>query len=683
MIFNQIELQNFRQYKNTVRLDFDSSKNSNNNITLIIAANGVGKTTLVQAFKYCLYGQKSAYFDLPNREELVNNTIVKDMQELDTCQMRITVAFSHDNVKYIAERKQDFIKRNGKLQLSGAEVFDLSHSTEYDGYKTYLPSDAEDKIQSILPDGLSQVFMFDGERIQRNFADKKFGEELKESILGILDIKKYDKLISVLGHENKVSSVLGMLNKRIKATTTKEQKQIDDYNKWLKKQNQAQEELEKCNAEYDEVVKSLDEVKAIQSKLAENQNRIKDREHEDTLYIKAKEKLDILANEYLNKSMVAITYNLLLRVKNDYNHFLSKNDKNKEFYDFLHVNTLEDIINKRICVCGRPVEEHSKEEQRLISLKNSALPIESAQNLKLINEKFKRSTNLILYTDDLKKIKLSMIDLKIEIEKYRNNIDNINKEIEKTEEKYGKHDYKKYNNLQNKKEQLIAKRSQLNYQLGLIASGIKKSSEARNRIEQNDEGNKKVRQVIDIVKSIQNDLSKSKIAKEEKARNELAKNFDKIIAQTLQGNYRTSIDEKFKIQIYNSITNIDETSVLSTGQNIIVSLAFVNALIDTAKNLSKVINKDEKYGVIMDAALSNLDEVHISRICNTNINTLDQLIFLSFKKQLRNEMYNGIKRNISDAYLLRKDELGCIEKIEIPMNQLDSYIHEYEEVEDE
>ena len=682
MIFSQIELQNFRQYKNTVRLNFDSSK-EDKNITLVIAANGVGKTTLVQAFKYCLYGQKSAYFDLPNREELVNNTIVKEMQELDTCQMRITVAFSHNNIKYIAERKQDFIKRNGKLQLSGSEIFDLKHSTEYDGYKTYLPSDAEDKIQSILPDGLSQVFMFDGERIQRNFADKKFGEELKESILGILDIKKFDKLIRVLGHESKGSSVLGMLNKRIKATTPKEQKQIDNYNTWLRNQNQVQEELDMYNAEYDEVVKSLDEIKAIQSKLDENKNRINEREREKMLYEKAKEDLKKLASDYLNKSMIAITYNLLVRVKSDYEKFLLKNDENKEFYDFLHVNTLEDIISKRLCVCGRPIEEHSKEEQRLISLKNSALPIESAQNLKLINEKFKRSTSLISYKEDLNKIKIEMTDLKIKIDEHRNNIDKISKEIEKTEEKYGIQDYQKYNILEKKKEQIVAKKGELNHRLGLIASGIKKSSEARNKIEQNDEGNKKVRQVIDIVKNIQDVLLKSKIAKEEKARNELAKNFDNIIAQTLQGSYRTSIDEKFKIQIYNSITNIDETSVLSTGQNIIVSLAFVNALIETAKNLSKVINKEEKYGVIMDAALSNLDEVHINRICNTNINTLDQLIFLSFKKQLRNEMYNGIKRNISDAYLLKKADLGYIEKIEIPLNQLDSFIHEYEEVENE
>ena len=40
-------------------------------------------------------------------------------------------------------------------------------------------------------------------------------------------------------------------------------------------------------------------------------------------------------------------------------------------------------------------------------------------------------------------------------------------------------------------------------------------------------------------------------------------------------------------------------------------LSFINALIHTAKELSATINKNEKYGVVMDAAMSNLDEMHI------------------------------------------------------------------------
>lgn len=683
MILSEIELQNFRQYKNPIKIAFSNPNQNKDNITLIIAANGVGKTTLLQAFRYCFYGQKSAFLDLPNRDELVNNLLITEMKELDSNEMKVSISFSHKNRKYLAIRKQRYIKRNGKLQNSGEEIFTLSTLTDYEGWKEFSSNDAQEKIQSILPDGLSQVFMFDGERMQRNFADKKFGEELRESILGILDIKKYDKLYDIIGSENKTNSVLGMLNRKIVAPNEKDQKVLDDYNRYLRHQKTLQDEIEKINDELDKVDKQLDETKAIQAQLEENAKRVVERDKEDKTHDQEKDRLQSLSNDYLGKARVAITTRLLLGFKEKYHDYINQGQRHELYYDYLHINTIEDIIEKRVCVCGRPVNHNSNEEKRLIDLKSVSLPIESAQNLNLIEQKFKKSVEFQEVMIQLKEIKSQMSKAKLNMQSHRERSIQLTKEISKTEQKYGNLDYKRYENLQEQKIDIVGRLAQKRRELELVDGGIEKGKSVREKIELSNAGNRKVRDVINLVREIKEEIYLFRKEKDSHARKILSRNFDVIIRNTLQGNYSTGIDEKYKIQITNLNNGIDETSVLSTGQNIVVSLSFVNALIATAKELSESIDKSEKYGVIMDAALSNLDETHIHRVCKTNINSLDQLIFMSFKKQLRDEMYNGIKGNIGKAYLLTKNVKGYIEKTDLPISQLDTFIHEYEEEADE
>ena len=231
MIFKSIRLKISVNIKD-ITIEFAIPQGNSNNITLIIAANGVGKTTLLQAIRYCFYGSSSNYLNLPKANELVNNTLEYDLKELDKDVMFVEVSFIHEGIKYLARREKRFIKLRGHLKDEGKEIFLLSRLTENDGWKYFKESEAIQKIRSILPEGLSQVFMFDGERMERKISESKFSEELKESILGILDIKKYDKLIEILGHEGKASSVIGMLNSR-KTLTEDDKRTKDKYDQLL------------------------------------------------------------------------------------------------------------------------------------------------------------------------------------------------------------------------------------------------------------------------------------------------------------------------------------------------------------------------------------------------------------------------------------------------------------------
>lgn len=67
MLLKGIVLENFRQYKGTQMIKFSTDKE--NNVTVIIGQNTGGKTTLVRAFIWALYGENPFVGELINIEQ--------------------------------------------------------------------------------------------------------------------------------------------------------------------------------------------------------------------------------------------------------------------------------------------------------------------------------------------------------------------------------------------------------------------------------------------------------------------------------------------------------------------------------------------------------------------------------------------------------------------------------------
>lgn len=683
MIFKSIRLKNFRQYKNDYKFDFaiPGKDKDKDNITLLIAANGVGKTTLLQAFRYCFYGKSSNYLNLPKPDELINNTLVEDLKDLDETQMFVEVTFTHEGKDFIARRETTFIKNKNVLKETNEEHFSLSELEERKGYKPYKESEANDKIRSILPEGLSQVFMFDGERMERNISDRAFSNELKESILGILDIKKYDKLIDILGFQAKASSVIGMLSSKKKTSNEGERALKDYYNNLLKQKNDLLIQKEETLTKIDEYNQKIQINKDQQKKLEDNKSRAIERDKIDSEIVVIEDKLNDCATRYIKTSKYALLYKMLLINKNKYDDFINTGKKHSHFYSNLHVNTIQDIQDSKVCVCGRPVAEHTNEFKRLEELKLSSLPIESAQHLNYIDQKFKQAAE---YNDIMSKLET----LRLEIKTHTKNIvdkreesSRYSQEILKIEKQLGLTNQSEIEDLISARTDLYSKMGSIDTKISILEEAIKRQQKKVDLIDKNNGYNQKINKVIEVVQNIKSKLETIKNDKDKIARDILSEKFNFALSKTIQGNYHVDIDNKYAVRIMDKGNNKDVTTSLSTGQNVVISLTFINALIATAKHLSDQINKNEKYSVIMDAALSNLDEVHIDRLCKNTINNMDQLIFLSFKRQLRDEMYQGIKQHIGKAFVINKHDKGHVLVDNIELETLDEYIHTFGEEE--
>jgi len=86
--FTRLELENFRQYFGSHIINF--STDSSKHLTVVHAENSVGKTTMLNAMKWCLYGVTPEFKDTVN--------LVCDKSDKNTCRVRLN--FNYGDIEY-------------------------------------------------------------------------------------------------------------------------------------------------------------------------------------------------------------------------------------------------------------------------------------------------------------------------------------------------------------------------------------------------------------------------------------------------------------------------------------------------------------------------------------------------------------------------------------------------------
>lgn len=101
MLIKSVEVTNFKQYAGKNKIMFSTEKDRN--VTIILARNGVGKTTLADAMRFCLFGE-----DILRRDKnysagsLLNFGVASRMNGPED--IVVELEFLHDNSNYKVKR---------------------------------------------------------------------------------------------------------------------------------------------------------------------------------------------------------------------------------------------------------------------------------------------------------------------------------------------------------------------------------------------------------------------------------------------------------------------------------------------------------------------------------------------------------------------------------------------------
>ena len=671
MIFNRIVLQNFRQFKGKIEIDLGANS-SERNIVVFLGNNGAGKTTFSQSLRYCMYGSDSNYLNLSRLDDLINNTLVYEMEELATADMFVEIHFEKKGTKYIAKRSAQFQKIRGKL-VQKEEDFLLSESTKTGGYKP-VSSQAEaiNKMFLMMPPGLAYLYLFDGERLEKDISQGQSLKEVRETIRGFLNLKKYEVLIEKIGSETKARTLIHVLENSVGTSKGEEQQIKKEYNQFISAIGSLESELEKVDERMNEIEEFIHRHKDIQRK----QSEISDIEKENTYLEVNVRKLEQQINDrsqLLNNSAdKALLFKALNAVKGKFDGVMENHSlTSTKFYKNLHVDTLEQILSEELCICGTEVKRGTVIYERINNLFETALPNDYTSNIETINELFSSATSYLEEKEEIEELHREITNLKHERNGYVEQIDQNKQLIKNLESQLNRDDQLKIEEMLVEKEKQIELRAQKQLLLKANRDKLDRIQPKYDEIVNKNDANRAVRTMINLLKEEALKLNEILIQQDSQARETLAKHFNLFLAQVLPEKYEISVDDKYRFKLEQVIDatkgrKVDSTEELSKGQSAVLSMVFLRALLETSKEMSSVVSEDYEHGIVMDASMATLDSRNVHRLATKIVSDFDQLLFLSVDRQLRDEMFDAIKDRIARAYVIEnKENTATIKLIEI------------------
>lgn len=198
MRFQSISIKNYRQYRG-LELEFRPGAHD---LQVIIADNGVGKTNLLNAFTWCLYGvephlgksQKQGFGAQMKVEPKLNKEVLLECVEEGRATEDVSVSIDIDcgkdgkaNTMRVTRRLPFSIASNGfPFEKKADEQLSVVLMSP-GGDQIYDGESAQEFINKYLPVSIREYFFFDGEQLNTYFRETS-GEKIREAVYSISQI---------------------------------------------------------------------------------------------------------------------------------------------------------------------------------------------------------------------------------------------------------------------------------------------------------------------------------------------------------------------------------------------------------------------------------------------------------------------------------------------------------------
>lgn len=193
MRFRRLIIKNWRSFLGTHTVDF--AVDDARNITVLVGQNGAGKTALLNAFTWVLFGETTAGFRKP--EDLFNHAAIDEIQPGSGDDMFVSLEFDHDGANYAIKRfvEAERPAAGGDIVIGERKIT----ATKRKGGMTEMVE--QDHINAILPPGLHPFFFFPAENIGKDI-DQNDATSIRASMSKAIDvllgIERYDNALKII-----------------------------------------------------------------------------------------------------------------------------------------------------------------------------------------------------------------------------------------------------------------------------------------------------------------------------------------------------------------------------------------------------------------------------------------------------------------------------------------------------
>ena len=637
----KLTLNNFYRYYGEQKIVF--STENDKNITVLRGENGTGKTTLLNAFYWVMYGDVIKPLTITN---MLNHRTKEELEDNSCAYSSVTLEFEDRNKYYTVVRKQRFIKQKGYVNPDNTMPPYISYIDQRTGNEVEVSE--KDFFESIIPKELRGFFFFDGERINK-LAQIDGKKEIRQAILDILGLTTIDnttkdlesirreytkdlaRLNSVNGEnlEDELESIeldISILEEAIEM----HEQNIKEYREELDK---VEKYLQECNSSV--INEKVSRRKTLESSLKKSQN-------------------DLLETRNLIANHIAkdLKLEIISRYFSDIESYLEDKRQKGELPSDIKIQFIEDLLERKKCICGCSLEEGNEHYKLVMALKNVAGRSELDDAYTKITSFIKQVRREENFYEKLNRLTLKESNILDSIDEYNKEMNDISKEIQSSDQEKIRYNEKRRLELNNNINDRTRKIGMAQSQLRVNRSNQKRIEEKIKKVSINNN----VTQIkqTELLILLNNEIKDYFV---EATRMELDKKIKEVFAKISRKDYRTPVLTKdFELKIVNNINDklSKRSEVLSTGEGQITSLSFIGSLVEYAREKTKEeILSDFSGGdfpLVMDSPFGNLDETHTANVA-ANIGLLaSQVIIIVSDKQWRKEVEDNMKSKVGKMY---------------------------------
>ena len=370
MKFLRVEVDNWRPFRGISTMDIASADDQP--ITLVFGKNGGGKTSMLNAIYWCLYGEMDLE-EGKGTQNRVNDYAVQEngVTKDNPVKATVTLYTSHTeegNTRfYRIERSQRAYDDKNGVRKEEPDALNLDRITPYHSYRprddidtvynhpnshieNFEKQQAKEVIERLLPKGLAKYFFYPGETLSFPFKDDQKSRGLLQGFLReISGGNKFDQFVKLITQSRKSLDAKSKAYAEADNETRKLQKEIDILKSEL---TTKEEELPRVGSEqkaaetnYQGVLAQLQELEALQEVLAEAETARANETKAELEVSRAEQGLsDALGGAYLDVALPVFDAVYEVFDKRSYPNDIS--------------NTLVEQMRESMeCICGRELTE--------------------------------------------------------------------------------------------------------------------------------------------------------------------------------------------------------------------------------------------------------------------------------------------------------------------------------------
>ena len=652
MKFIDLRLYNFRQFYGETPII--KLSHGDKNVTVFHGMNGAGKTALLNAFTWILYGVFSKGFQKEN--ELINKRALAEANIGDTIQCYGELNFENSGTNYRIKKVVDAVVNDGSSNTKERLKETTLQFQQADGQWKEVRN-IDSVIGKILPRDLHSYFFFDGERVEKIVAPSaderaRLGNAVK-ILLGVEPLERAIKhLKSACKHFEKEMGRLGN----------------DETKEAVAKKSEIDKKLESSDAEIVTTLKKIGEQREALDRLNDRIAKhasVKPLTEARDQHKKTIERRKTAVIDLTNKLKSVISDRAFLlhtdELKSYVTTFLGELKSKGDLPSGIKAQFVEKLISQGKCICGRSLDsKESAEAKEAHGTVSRWLEIKGLQQIE--DRALNLSANINTWDSKNKATLDAINDINKQIKEAHEEIAFSSEELAKISKKLVGSPLEEISSMESKRKSEEDFLQEYTEELGSVRKTYELLTKERDEI---------ASKIIKLTtKDEKQGLAKLRYENVDKtigATKEVLKLMNEKWRYSLEGKIRASFS-KISVKDYTPILNkdysislhdkvSDRDVALSQGESLVLSFSFISSIIEEIRKLTSAHGGiygtgNSEFPLIMDSPFGALDDVNRSRIASKISLLADQVITFVSKTQWREEVESALQPKTKYSYVL-------------------------------